>query len=390
MRFSLARLAALAALVLCPVALGVVAARAQSAQPADVLSTKGLSHAPGSTWILDGEALVVKAFKEVQAQRARLRNDEEQLLDFQTNQDPKAIAQAYRGEAAMIGQQIALLNQQGYGNRGGRYGNMALSQQRGQLQQRQQQLNAMAANAASQAPQFEEKKKQYNDRLEKLRKSHQEAVDSLRASVEKLMAKYTELAQDEPVVKALADLSTTSKIKQKLGPSKDLLTIVKWLGGLATVQTETIDVHREGGVDHVAVQLAGGSPVSMVLNTEAPQMVLPAALAAKLALKPTGRTVEWKAADGTAVTVPEMTIPLVKVGRMTAHEVACAVVPAEQGDVKPVLGQSFLQQFEYKLLPEANKLLLMSKAEAEQPATKSRGSTKSKSSGRSSKVAGKG
>ena len=64
-----------------------------------------------------------------------------------------------------------------------------------------------------------------------------------------------------------------------------------------------------------------------------------------------------------------MTIPSVRVGHMTARDVACAVVPAEQGDVAPVLGQSFLQQFDYKHMPNAGKLVLI-KGEAEKPAEK--------------------
>jgi hypothetical protein len=66
------------------------------------------------------------------------------------------------------------------------------------------------------------------------------------------------------------------------------------------------------------------------------------------------------------------------------------VVPAEQGEVVPVLGQSFLKQFDYKHLQDAGKLVL-SKHESDQSAEKPRsGAPKSKSSGRLSKAAGKG
>jgi hypothetical protein len=393
----LARAARSTALVVSLVASQAVATRAQNPAPADVLRDQGLTRAQGATWVLETEALPLKAFKNVQALAARVKSGEAQLRDIEANQDPKALANAYRAKAAMLGQQLMVINQQmqqlGSGYRRGGAGNMyqnPLNQQRTQIQLEQRQLNDMANNLNSQGPQFEEQKKQFSAEVEKVRTSYQEAVEKLRESVEKVMSKYEELGKDEPVVKALADISTAAKIKQKLGPSKEFLTMLKWLGGFATVQTETINLSREDGVDHIDVQLGGGSPVKMVLDTAAAQVILPAGIASKLSLKSTDRTVEWKAPGGTAVTVPEMTILSVKVGRMTAKDVACAVVPAEQGEVVPVLGQSFLQQFDYKHLQDAGKLVL-SKHEAEQAAEKPRtGAAKSKSSARQSKAAGKG
>jgi hypothetical protein len=362
--------------------------------PGEVLGGKGLNRS-GSTWVLDSETLILKAFKDVQASGARLKSGEAQLHQIEANQDPKVLAESLRAQAAMLNPQIAALNQQlqqlGYARGASAMYRTTLNQQLSQIRNEQQRLSNMANNVNSQAPQFKEQMQKFNEEVDRLRRSHQEAVDSLRESVEKAMAKYAELTKDEPVVKAVADLSTASKLKQKLGPSKELLTVVKWLGGIAAVlQTETFDLRREGGVDRIDVQLGTGSAVSMALDTAAPQIVLPAALASKLGLKSSDRTVEWKAADGTMVMVPEMTIPTVRVGRMTARDVACAVVPAEKGDVAPVLGQSFLQQFDAKYLPDAGKLVL-SKAESEQAAAKPRaGAAKAKPSGRSSKLPAKG
>jgi hypothetical protein len=368
-----------ATLVLCLAASGVLASRAQDAQPqpqpqpADILTAQGLTR-EGSTWVLDSEQLPLGAFKEVRDLARRLRDTEMQLRDFEANQDPKVLANNYRAQANMLNQQLAVLNQQlaqfgGY--RSSRATSMyrnSLTQQRNMVSQQMQQLNAMANNLNSQTPQFEQKKKEYYAEIEKTRRSYEEAAGKLKDSVGTVMSKYTELMKDEAVVIALADLSTSAKVKQKLGPSKEFLTMMKFLG-IPALEAETFDLRREGGVDHIDARLSGSGTVSMVLDPAAAQVVLPAGLASKLALKPTNRTVEWKATDGRSVTVPEMTIPSVHVGHMTAHDVACAVVPAEQGNVAPVLGQSFLQQFDYKHLQKAGKLVLV-KAESSQPADK--------------------
>jgi hypothetical protein len=375
MRSPLDRVARSATLVLCLAVSGALASRAQGGQPrpVDVLTAQRLSHEAGSTWILDTEEPSLEAFKEVRALAAQLESGEMQLRDFAANQDPRVLAEAYRTQAAMYYPQLAMLDQQlwqlGSGYRSSRATSMYrnyLSQQRNMLVQEQQRLNAMANTLTSQVPQFEQQKKEYGAELENARQSFQEAVDKLRESIEKVMSRYAELAKDEPVVIALADLSTTANSKQKLGPSRQFLTMVKWLGGFPTFETETFDLLREGGVDHIDAQLSGGGRLRMILDPTAAQVILPAGLASRLALRSTDRTVAWKAAGGKAVTVPEMTIPSVHVGHMTARDVACAVVPAEQGDVAPVLGQSFLKQFDYKHLQKAGKLVLI-KSKSDQP-----------------------
>ena len=64
-----------------------------------------------------------------------------------------------------------------------------------------------------------------------------------------------------------------------------------------------------------------------------------------------------------------MTIPTVRVGKMTAHDVLCLVVPEEKGDVPPRLGHSFLQHFDAKYLESSGRLVL-TQSEVDAPAAK--------------------
>ena len=415
MRAPLTRVACRAALALCLGATVPAATRAQEKETppsgAGVLTGRNLTKAPGSTWVVENETTILKAFKDAQSLTARLKRGEAQLADVESgNQDPKAIVQSYREQVAMLGQQLMAVDQQIRQLAWAPVGasdlarNM-LNQQRGSITREQGRLNAEINNINTQGPEFEKQKLQFTGEIEKLRKEKKEAVDSLHESVDKAMAKYAELEKDEPVVKALAELSKETKIKQKLGPSRDLLNVVKWLGGSTAAQTETIELHREGDVDHIDMQLNGRS-VRMVLDTTAAQTTLPAALATKLGLKPTSHTVDSHAADATkpaadatkpapepadaaAAGAREMTIATVRVGKMTAKDVTCLVLPEEKGDVAPVLGQSFLKHFEYKHMKDAGRLVLTRVEPADAPKPAAKATAKARSSGRQPRVSGR-
>ena len=211
-----------------------------------------------------------------------------------------------------------------------------------------------------------------------------QAVSDLRTAVDEITAKYAELNGNEEVSKALKDLSASSRIQQKLGPSKDLAGAIKWLARFeGSVQNDTVELHRKNGVDHVDVMLNGKSPVRMVFDTGAGPTTVSAKLASQLGLKATGRTLACQTADGTKVTAKEMIIRTVTVGRLTAKNVTCIVMPTDKGDVAPLLGQSFLQRFDFKYTQGSGRLVL-TKIEPDAAAGKSakRDSPRTKRGGR--------
>jgi clan AA aspartic protease (TIGR02281 family) len=187
-----------------------------------------------------------------------------------------------------------------------------------------------------------------------------QAVLDLRKSVDEITAKYDELAKNAEVTKALEALSTSSKSKQKLGPSKALRDAIKLLEkSERLVQSETIELHRENGVFHVYATL-GKLPTKMVFDTGAGLTTISAKLAARIGLnpKPGDPAVHLKTADGTVVEGKQLAIPSVRVGKFTIPNVECAVMPAAKGDVDPLLGQSFFKYFKVEFSPEAGRLSL--------------------------------
>lgn len=185
-----------------------------------------------------------------------------------------------------------------------------------------------------------------------------QAVTDVREAVDKIQAKYNALSGNADVSQALKDLSRSTKVQHKLGPSKDLSKAIGWLAKLeGSVQSESVELHRERGVDHLDVMLNGKGPTRMVFDTGAGPTTLPAALAARLNLKPTGRTIKVVVADGSEIMAKEMIIRTVSVGRLTVKDVTCVVMPKEKGDIDPLLGQSFLQRFDIKLTQGAGRVV---------------------------------
>ena len=199
-----------------------------------------------------------------------------------------------------------------------------------------------------------------------------QAVLDLRKSVDDLTAKYDELAKNPEVTKALETLSSSTKSKQKLGPSAKIREAMKLLEKAeGSVQSDIIELHREGGVDHVYATL-GKVYTKMVFDTGASLTTVSAKLAARIGFKPKAGDppVRLTTADGTVVEAKRMVIPSVRLGKFTIQNVECAVMPAEKGDVDPLLGQSFFKHFKVEYSAEARKLSLK-KLETEGDDTKS-------------------
>ncbi len=366
------------------VVLGVLESAAFAAQPGgvEILKSHDLKRSTGSTWILSGEAGIRKDVAQVQGLSAQLRSAQmqQQALD-EGNQNPKVMMEYYREQIDALGGRVAMFDQE-LANLGPSVGNNTVETYRGILVRErnavvaeQNRLNQLISSLDNQKQEFQDFQQQFMGEVIRLRDSYVQGVDDLRKSVDEIMAKYAELGNNDEITKALADSSKVLKSKQKLGPSKELAAALKWLERFeGSVQSETIELHRENNVDHIDAVLAGKGPYRMVFDTGAGPTTISAKLAAELKLKPTGRTVQCTVADGSKVMAKEMIIPSVGVGRLIVKNVTCVAMPDEKGDVALLLGQSFLHHFDYKYTQGTGRLAL-TKVEPDGPAAKS--STKS-------------
>jgi clan AA aspartic protease (TIGR02281 family) len=354
---------------------GTTLAHAKEEEPADVLKNQGLKRSSGATWVVAGEPVFLKDVRRAQGLSTQLRIAQQQQQALETgNQNPQVLINNYREQIDWLGQRIDAYDQMlvDMGPTGGNqaatvYHNMVVNE-RNAIVTEQNRLGRVINQLADQRGQFQDLKKQFNAEVAQVREAYMQAVSGLRTSVDEITAKYAEVNKSDEVKKALKDLSASSRIKQKLGPSKEFTNAVKWLGRFeGSVQSETVELHREGGVDHVDVMLNGKGPVRMVFDTGAGPMTLSAELASRMNLKPTDRTMQCVVADGTKVTAQVMIIRTVSIGRLTVRDVTCAVMPKDKGDVTPLLGQSFLQRFDYKYTQGSGRLVL-NKVEPNEPA----------------------
>jgi clan AA aspartic protease (TIGR02281 family) len=370
------------------VALGVLGsaqANAQDPQPSEVLKNLDLKKSSGSIWVVSGEAKILKDARGARNLSMQLSAAQQQQRALELgDQNPKVLIESYRQQIEWLRQnidaydvQIANLGSVGGNQAGAVYRNMLVNE-RNALVTQQNHLSALINNLSSQQGDFQEQKQQFYGEVARLREAYVQAVSDLRTAVEEITAKYAKLADKPEVSKALKDLSTSSRIKQKLGPSKELTAAIQWLAkSQGSVQTETVELIRRNGVDHVDVMLNGKGPFRMVFDTGAGPTTLSSALATELGLKPTGRSVNLVVADGSKVTAKEMVIRTVSLGRLQIKDVTCVVMPEEKKEVEPLLGQSILQRFDFKYTQGTGRLVL-TKVESAEP-------VKSPAKGKSSK-----
>jgi clan AA aspartic protease (TIGR02281 family) len=363
------------ALILFLGATGTSPAHARRIPPDKVLKDNALKRPSGATWILGGEAVVLNHVRGARNLAMQLRGAQQQQQELEMgDQNPQVLIDNYRQQIDLLSDRISAYDEElarvgpPVGIRAADIYYNILVTERNRIIAEQRRLNNVINDLSQQRGQFREMKQQFNAEVARIRESYMQSVTESREAVDKINAKYGELSGNAEVSQALKDLSQSTKIQHKLGPSKDLAKAIQWLAKLeGSVQTETVELHREHGVDHVDVMLNGKGPIKMVFDTGAGPTTLSAAVAADLRLKPTGRTVPLVVADGTKVTAKEMIIRSVTVGRLTVRDVTCVVMPKDKGDVSPLLGQSFLQRFDFKYTQGAGRLVL-TKVEPDEPA----------------------
>jgi len=355
-------------------AVASAAAQGQDPAPAEltpqaVLKSHNLERS-GTTWTLRDEKAVLKDLRDARDVYRQVAQGmmSQQELEFGAQNRQDALLQL-RERSAVLDQSIAEFDVQLNALVAPPGGNNFVQQQRNLLSQQRNLLVAEHNQVVNQLntlqeqqnkDQGQDQKLQLNAVVAQSREKYMQAVLDLRKSVDELTAKYDELAKNPEATKALEALSASTKSKQRLGPSAKIRDAIKLLEKAErSVQSETIELHRENGVFHVYSSL-GKVPTKMIFDTGASLTTISAKLASRIGLKlKTGDpTVQLTTADGTVVEAKRLVIPSVRVGKFTVQNVECAVMPAEKGDVDPLLGQTFFKHFKVEFSAEAGRLSL--------------------------------
>lgn len=189
-----------------------------------------------------------------------------------------------------------------------------------------------------------------------------------RALVTKAEAEYQSLAADNEVTSLIAEFNEGQTREAALGPSRGFLASVKALVKLEEkVLSEEIPLRREGGLFFVPVVFNGeaANTHEMAIDTGASIVSLPYALAKAVGLEPNEQSevMRMEMADGSIVPGRKVIAKELRVGKFIVENVECVVMPAELPNAAPLLGQTFLDKFGYKIDSDQQKLV-MSKVEA--------------------------
>jgi len=381
-----------------PAVLAAGGLRAGDPSAEDVLKGHGLKRV-GTTYVLgSAEADVQRKVNELRllSRQLNFALQQQEALE-QGTQDREAMIQEMLRRRIALNEQIGALDQQL--NAGGNFfaGRNQLVEQRNQLVL---EYNGLVDRVRLLQGQGSDPKvrEQIQGEVPRRREAYTQAVLDLRKLVETTTKAYAELARNGEVTQALEALGRTSPSRPKLGPSRAFQDNVKLLERVEkSVITDSVELRRTGGgVYEVDVTFNGKVTRPMIFDTGAGLTMIPAKLAAEIGLAPSpgDPEVHCTTADGTVVIARQKTIPSMRVGRFVVNDVVCAVMPAEKGNVEPLLGQTFHRHFTYKMTPGSGHLVISTVDTLEPPQAKTGGripknAAKGKRTTRSKAAAGK-
>jgi aspartyl protease family protein len=108
------------------------------------------------------------------------------------------------------------------------------------------------------------------------------------------------------------------------------------------------------------VTINGEETIDMILDSGAGLVVLPDATAKKIDVVATEESpdIQLVLADGRIVVGKRVSIPAVRVGRFESEEIEAAILPPELTNAEPLLGMSYLKNYQVKIDSEAMTLTM--------------------------------
>lgn len=194
-----------------------------------------------------------------------------------------------------------------------------------------------------------------------------EHLMSVRKLLDRVAEKYADLAADPRVEDAIAQYNQGSTTPCKLGPGGVFTAADKRLKKMEdTVLSDSIPLRKgPGNLWMVSAMFSGKYAQELCIDTGASICCLPWKIAADVGARPTEQSpvVKLTLADGRVVEAQMVSIDSLRVGKFTVENVDLAVMPENLTEASPLLGQSFLKHFTFKI-DTVNEKLIMSKIES--------------------------
>ncbi|MFN7730827.1 MAG: TIGR02281 family clan AA aspartic protease [Pirellula sp.] len=211
-----------------------------------------------------------------------------------------------------------------------------------------------------------EQLRQSRAKRNKILERYTENMLEARKAANQLQEKWQDLERDDEYKEIVEELSTQLKQSVTPGPSRGFRKMISDLEKLEEkVLSDVIPLEVFGkNTFTLRVTVNGEETVDMVLDSGAGIVLLPSETAKKLDIETTDASpdIQLVLADGRIVIAKRVSIPVVRVGRFEVNEVEAAILPPELVNAEPLLGMSFLKNFQFKVDSEA-KTLTMSEIE---------------------------
>ncbi len=219
---------------------------------------------------------------------------------------------------------------------------------------------------------LKEKENRARTQLNEAREAYVQNIIDLRKLADELSAGY-ETAKDSPEIQERLKTLTAESGKELKFELSSLTGNLKKLVELEkSVHEEKISLRRDGNTFYASVVINGKHTTEMVVDSGASLISLPYELAISMGLKPepSDKRILIEIADGSTITGVLKKIASVRVGTFEVKDVECAVLGPEAVSATPLLGMTFLGEFQFQL-DSADATLGMTQIEGD-PSTGSR------------------
>jgi len=315
--------------------------------PEEFLTAKGL-RASGDYWSLPAESELNRGLRDAQKKWAEITRAQRERAKVQ-----KVVDDA---EAVMLAFVARL----------GELGTMLRSARNAEENNRiVGTINELRAQMLTGGRQLEEKEKARDQAASvvfaRSGEYEQLLIESRRLHGE-VKSRYEALAADPEVAEAIRRHHQAGGKQSRLGPGVLFAGIDKRLAGLETkVFSEAIPLRQGGGnLWYVPVVFNGRHTQEMAVDTGASVIALSFDQAQAVGLAPgvDARTIRVTVADGSVVACKLVFAQSVRVGKFTAKNVECTVLPPGTPPSTPLLGLSFFKHFNFKIDSAQGRLVM--------------------------------
>jgi aspartyl protease family protein len=215
------------------------------------------------------------------------------------------------------------------------------------------------------------------------RDAYVEKVLTMRTLADSVSEKWTKLAADSDLKAAVDSANEATGKKLKLSPSPAFIGEEKRLEALEhTVLSESIPLTNDGSSLLVGVTINGKHHTDMTVDSGSTSMLLPYAMAKEMGMEPKSSDpkVTCVLADGSEVEATRLKLDSVRVGKFTVDGVDCCVLERRAVNATPLLGMSFLGNFNFTIDKQKAELRMVKVDSGDAPGKSKAATAKSKPS----------